>query len=164
MVAHACNSSAGGHSRTRSSTLSSATYWVQSQPGWLGNENLSQMKKQECGDPVCIPTWYPFVCFIVVLHDVQMMCMCGHVSSAHVYDHRTTLWSPFSPPTFRKVLGDQTQVIRLMWHLTYWAILPAPSLVLWHPLSIKSEQIVWLVPSFSTKYELWILAILTQCK
>lgn len=69
------------------------------------NEGLSQKKKQKS---VVILSTYQLGIFLLLC----MICMCDYVCSAHVYDHRTTLWSPFSPPTLMKVLRDQTQVIR----------------------------------------------------
>lgn len=126
--------------------LSSKSAWMTCE--W---ELVSKEKTRECGDPVYIPT--------VDVHDMCMTCMCG--CSAHVYDHRTTCGVHFLlPPLWRFSEIKLRSSGLYATTFTYRAILPAPNLVWWHPL----EQTAWLVPSFSTKYELWTLAILEQCK
>ena len=152
MVAHACNSS-GGCSRIRSST-SSCYHWVQSQPGWPANESSSQKKKQES---VVILSTYQLLLYMtcvwhvcVVMHAVHMCMITEQLCGVQFL--LPPLWR-FSEIKLRSSGLYATTI-------THWAILPAPNLVWWHPL----EQTAWLAPSFSTKYELWTLAILEQCK
>lgn len=102
------------------------SYLLSSKPAWITCkwEPVSN-EKQECGNPVHIPTcvfllllcmmWVLYVC--VVMYAVHMHKLTEQLYGVHF------LWEPLM-----KVLRDQTQVIRLMWHFYSISHLASPQL------------------------------------